>query len=751
MMNVRAQDSVDEDTWPPDQPKEYTPLLLIQHQEQRTKEQDSEMAKLIQTGDIDSVASGQLASKHYHKLDNHEIVQHVLNTSSITKEVSEILTPLERSDGQKFVLIEGAPGIGKSVLLKHIAMQWGKTVLLTTFKIVLLICLRDPNVWKVMSVHDLLKLFCKGDTQEKATEIAMSCSDYLLANGGKDVTFLLDGYDEFPEHLKKNSLIASIIKRTTLPLCGLIITSRPHASVSLREKASIKIDILGFAEIEREQFVKQALKKQPQKIEELTQYLQHHITINSLCFVPFNMVVILFLHKNGLPLPKNSTELCNYFICLTICRHLAKSGHPLKNTITSLTTLPEPYKKIVKQLAKLSLEALNYNKLVFTCEDIEAACPDIITTPEAINGFGLLQAVEHFGLTGKTMTFNFLHLTIQEYLAAHYVITDLQQDEELTLLHEQFWSSLHSNMFAIYVALTKGQRPSFKEFLSGGENNITISSKFLHDELKSLRLYQCFKEAEDLIMCKSIEEAAIFKRKKVSLHSNSLSATDLVCISLFLTSSSNKHWVELNLRGCYLQDRGFYFIHKYLNHSEITITKLWLGYNGLTKSSSSYISDIVVSCKVREVLVSGNHTVGESRELYAMLTHPSTQLALLNMRDTLLSSIGAKLLFTAIQDAKKLKGLTINNNTISDDAADNIATALTVNKSLSELWMWGNPISGEAIVMIMQALRENYTLQKLYIPSYHVAIKHRIKSIEQEINTKRSNQGIQNKLIIYFL
>ena len=52
--------------------------------------------------------------------------------------------------------------------------------------------------------------------------------------------------------------------------------------------------------------------------------------------------------------------------------------------------------------------------------------------PGAINGFGLLHAVQHFGLSGKIVTFNFLHqITIQEYLAAHYIITDLQQDEVL--------------------------------------------------------------------------------------------------------------------------------------------------------------------------------------------------------------------------------------------------------------------------------------------------------------------------------
>ena len=128
-----------------------------------------------------------------------------------------------------------------------------------------------------------------------------------------------------------------------------------------------------------------------------------------------------------------------------------------------------------------------------------AACPDVIATPEAINGFGLLQAVQHFGLTGKTMTFNFLHLTIQEYLAANYIITDLRQDEELCLLHEQFWSDIHVNMFSIYI---KGQWPSFKKFLSGGDERIAISNKFLHKQLKCFHLFHCFYGVLDYQMCK---------------------------------------------------------------------------------------------------------------------------------------------------------------------------------------------------------------------------------------------------------
>ena len=100
-------------------------------------------------------------------------------------------------------------------------------------------------------------------------------------------------------------------------------------------------------------------------------------------------------------------------------------GHHLQGNITKLTDrdLPEPYNKIIQQLSKLSLEALNDDKLIFTFEKITEACADITAIPGAINGCGLLQAVEHFaiGFIGTTTTINFLHFSIQEYLAADHI------------------------------------------------------------------------------------------------------------------------------------------------------------------------------------------------------------------------------------------------------------------------------------------------------------------------------------------
>ena len=715
---------VDVDTWPPKQPKSFTPLLLIHHQGDCTPEQVTAMAELMHAGDI----------------------QKTSDTSKATKDIEEVLSPLEKSKETSFVLIEGAPGIGKTILLKEIAYRWGNKQLLQKFKLVLLICFRDPCLQQIKSVSNLLQLFYKGD--DNATEVVSACSEYLSKSGGKNLTLLLDGYDEYPEHLRESSLVANILKRQVLPLCGLVVSSRPHASEHLREQATIRVDILGFTETEREHYIKQALPDQPHKIEELTQYLHQQPSVDSLCFIPFNMVVLLYLYKLGIALPKNSTELYRHFICSTICRHLSKFAKPLTHDITDLTDLPEPYNRIIQELSKLSLEALNNNKLIFTLHELTAACPDIAAIPGAINGFGLLQAVQHFGLYAKTMTLNFIHFTIQEFLAAHY-IAHLPPNEELKVIEENFWSDIHYNTFTIYISLTKGQRSSFKTFLSGGNEAIAIAGKFLKHLLKCLRLYKCFNEAEDYKMCQTIERAEIFKSKVITLQYTTLTASDMECISLFLTSSFNKEWKKLNLSSCHIQDKELNILYRGLRHSnDVTIDELLLNYNGLTSKSSSLISELTVKCKVKTLAIAGNHTIGEDQQLYSMLTNPSTELERLNMWRTSLSSRGARALFTSIMKNNKLKELYITLNAITDDACDVITTALQRNSCLVTLYMYSNRLSSEAIINIVRCLEVNNTLQLLGLPDCPQAIQE-IRSLQEVVNKKRESRGCQVKLEIW--
>ena len=162
------------------------------------------------------------------------------------------------------------------------------------------------------------------------------------------------------------------------------------------------------------------------------------------------------------------------------------------------------------------------------------------------------------------MTFNFLHLTFQECIAANYMTLDQMKSyvcfiSTCGVTFMQTSSPLHHTQ----------QGTTIKDFLSGGDNSITISCEFLRDQLKCFRLFCCFHEAQDHQMCKSIEEAEIFNKKVIRLVGTSLSASDVECISLFLTSY--KQWVEFNLSGCYIQDHGLHIIYKHLNHSGVIL------------------------------------------------------------------------------------------------------------------------------------------------------------------------------------
>ena len=734
-LDIHTRFAFDEDTWPPNQPQDFTPLLIVHHKDKQTFEQPTalQLTKSIQS------------RRHLYPQDSHQL-RETLENSKTTKQLVDIVAPLQECDDAQFILVEGLPGIGKSLLLQEMAYGWAKGKLLQNFKIVLLVQLRSPAVQQVSLVADLFQLVCKRETDSK--EVSTACSKYLFNNGGKDLVFLFDGYDEFPEHLQKDSLVADILKRNVLPHCGLVVSSRPHASVKLREVATVRVDILGFAEEERIVYVEQSLKGQPQKVKELTEYLKSNLTINGLCFIPFNMVILIYLYKHGIPLPSNSTHIYNYFISLTICRNLAKSGHPLKNISPDLANLPEPCNAIVKQLSKLALKGINNNKLIFTLEEMRAACPSIEAIKGALNGFGLLQAVQHFVLIGTTTTFNFVHFSVQEFLAAHH-ITQLPQDEELQVLKAKFWSDLHSSTFTIYTSLTRGQRPAFKIFLSGGDNTITIAEKFLKDQLKCLRLFHSFHEANDETMCTAIQQAQIFDNKVINLSCTSLSPYDVECVTLFLTCSPHKEWKRLDLSRCNIRDVGLHILHRDLTSHDITIRELNLWYNGLTKSSSSSIKDLTIHCRVELLGISGNDTIGEDPALYDMLSLPSSRLEKLYMYNISLSSSSAMVLFTALAKTNKLKELDISNNLITDEAC-NVIDATMADTSLVRLVMYDNKISAEAAQQLVQAIKKNHTLKVILLPFYTVDVKERIRPLQEEVNKNRESRGCQTKLNITF-
>ena len=274
-------------------------------------------------------------------------------------------------------------------------------------------------------------------------------------------------------------------------------------------------------------------------------------TLSSVACVMFLLTLFSYSSSSSTELPY-PTMLPNFIISSFAlpCRHLSKQEITTKQPITDINNLPEPYGQFIQQLSKLCLHAINNYQLIFTLDQIKQWCPQVESIPGALNAFGLLQAIEHVSIFQTTTTFNFLHLSVQEFLAANHVTT-LTPDEEFAILNEYFWTDSHTNLFTMYLTLTQGQRSCFRKFLSGGDDTIAIHSKFLDDQLKSVQLYRCFHEASgDDHVRRTIERK--FSDGIIHFMSTTLSTNDIENIATLLPCSSIKQWKELNLSYCHI-------------------------------------------------------------------------------------------------------------------------------------------------------------------------------------------------------
>ena len=145
--------SNDIDEWPPNQPKTVVNVALIHYKSSRTEQELVEISKRHKEGTpaVD------------------ELVHHSRVTKDITKLFQTDLTCSAEVGNKlpKFVLIEGAPGIGKTVLARKVAYLWAKKELLSDVKILFLLFLRDPELQTITTPEQLIKYLSRISLDEK--------------------------------------------------------------------------------------------------------------------------------------------------------------------------------------------------------------------------------------------------------------------------------------------------------------------------------------------------------------------------------------------------------------------------------------------------------------------------------------------------------------------------------------------------------------------------------------------------------
>ena len=214
--------TINYDKWPHVTSEKYTNLALIGKQGRNREE-----------------------SERFTKATIHGNVDDILFQSKAPMSMDEVACNLDDGSLPKCILVEGAPGVGKSTFAWELCGKWGKGEMLQQYKLVVLLRLREKKVRKAKTVEDLFPFY--------DNEVQPAVVKEIKRTGGKGVLLLLEGYDELPvKERSEDSFVMSVIKGDELPEATVLVTSRHSASDTLhschkcRRQISQHVEIIGF-------------------------------------------------------------------------------------------------------------------------------------------------------------------------------------------------------------------------------------------------------------------------------------------------------------------------------------------------------------------------------------------------------------------------------------------------------------------------------------------------------------------------
>ena len=145
------------------------------------------------------IQRGKINDEFVHKTIRRQVDDILSKKSPIEQE--NIFKNIESE--RKVILIDGAPGSGKSTLTVHICQRFSRGELFQEFTIVILVQLPDQALQSAQTIADLLP--CRND--ETSDQVVST----ITANDGKGVLWILDGWEELPSHLRQKSLLRDMI------------------------------------------------------------------------------------------------------------------------------------------------------------------------------------------------------------------------------------------------------------------------------------------------------------------------------------------------------------------------------------------------------------------------------------------------------------------------------------------------------------------------------------------------------------
>ncbi|XP_058627047.1 NLR family CARD domain-containing protein 3-like isoform X2 [Onychostoma macrolepis] len=619
----------------------------------------------------------------------------------------------EEKDQIKAVLTKGIAGIGKTVSVQKFILDWAEGKANQDVDFMFVLPFRELNLIRdhQYSLHRLLLDF-HPELHDLASTIYEGCK----------VVFILDGLDEsritlmFSDTQKVSDvtetssvgvLMSSLMKGELLPSALIWITSRPAAANQIPSKYINRVtEIDGFNEPQKEEYFRKRIGDQHQA-SRIISHIRRARSLHLMCHIPIfcwiSSTVLQKLLKEDLSaeIPQTLTEMYIHFLLIQI--NMSNQKYEERNTDRLLQT----NRDVILKLAEVAFKQLMKANVMFYEEDLIESGIDV-TDASVYSGI-CTEIFKEECVIHQRKVYSFIHLSVQEFLAAFYVfyfyvtttmeglknfvsVQNLLKGSVDKALESETGHLDHLLRFLLGISMESNQR-LLQDLLKHTENSsesIRRTSQYIIEKIKeghglsterSINLFRCLLEVKDQTLSREIQE--FVKSDKQS--EKKLSPAHCSTIA-YMLQMSDEVLDELDLKKYNTSDEG-----------------------------KRRLITAVINCR-KALFVDCNLTAQSCETVASALQYSNSVLRELDMSNNDLQDVGVKLLSDGLKSPNcKLEILRLSGCMVTEKGCGYLSSALSSNLShLRELDLSYNHPGDSGVQLLKHKLEDpNYKLHIL--------------------------------------
>ena len=610
------------------------------------------------------------------------------DVDEILKEKQPILIKdvMTLDENINLVVVEGAPGIGKSTLAWELCRQWPTLQSMERFSLVVLLRLREEGVQASETISDLFPC-------PDIPGLGMSVGKKIGEQNGENVLFVFDGFDEFPAKFRKaECLIMKVIRGSSLPKATVLVTSRPSATRDLltRCKSYKHIEVIGFSKDDIIKKAESVFKPGSELLDSFKTYLSVNPIVKGLMYNPLNCGIVIDVFQDNKiskrPIPRTLTQLYTELCLCLLSRHLKAVKDPIADNLPNqLKDIPEPLHTQLVCLGQLAFEGRVKEQVIFN------------QLPEGCSELGLLNScTELYGR--KRKTYNFFHLTLQEYFGAFY-ISQLPGDRQQELFAEHGRLDHLDMVWRFLSGLTQMKDIGWEVFKSRrvGNNSRDYGYRTIqHDEEVYVYVYPsvvpCLYEAQDAESCTKVFDQSIVKYEGYSC----TIPFDAYAVGYCVSACRNSNAWNVDLGS---------------NHLGPELVEMFVCGMKSVDCGSGFVEELNLSV---------NPIKDEGIVHLMNMPHQSLQrIKTIHLYNCELTQTGFDTLADLIPHLPSLTWLDINNNPGGNGSIVKLLKALGVHTTIEKLYMRNIGIGNLDVNALSEVVKPSGSLKCLNVGSYN--------------------------------